>query len=32
MKSEIPFAPFLIIGMFIAEWFQSDIFHLTSLI
>jgi leader peptidase (prepilin peptidase)/N-methyltransferase len=32
MKSEIPFAPFLITGMFIAEWFQSDIFHLTSLI
>lgn len=31
MKSEIPFAPFLIIGMLIAVFFQSNIFSLAIL-
>lgn len=31
MKSAIPFAPFLIIGTFLAEVFQSDIFHIYNI-
>lgn len=31
MKSEIPFAPFLILGMFLALFFGSDIFHISLL-
>ena len=27
MKSEIPFAPFLILGMYIALWIGADIYH-----
>ena len=32
MKSEIPFAPFLIVGMFLAYALGSDIFHLSFFI
>lgn len=32
MKSAIPFAPFLIIGTFLAEVFQSDIFHIYNIL
>jgi prepilin signal peptidase PulO-like enzyme (type II secretory pathway) len=32
MKTEVPFAPFLITGMFVAEMLGSDIFHIANLL